>query len=318
MIARGMIRQGEATEALDLIDNVDSATVSDSRSLRHRIIIQKIYALTDIGRFNEITPLYIYLCKDGYKMKAHDHIRLADVMLHNNDISAAESALAMAPDSHMTSADSLYYSWIKSKVLHMQGYNTAAYKELQRMSGKLLSTDSKLITDPAAMYIADRYKLEYEVQLLEKQKKDNIILMLSIISVLTLCVTIIIFILYRERIRRKSSEIRKRVAEAENLKDNITLLKKAIEEYRLKALSEKENHDTVPAIEKELDTPAPSTSEDIADDNAISNQTVCTHDSKTDFVEEINELPAMQSIEKSAETILMKEIRPCLANRLLW
>jgi hypothetical protein len=220
-IMHALVFTGHFDNAKEYWDSIDAQTYSSAPAFRHHMLIERIELANQLSDFDDMTFCYDSLKRDGYKLKAHDYCRLAQVSINKKNFDEAAVMLGLASDNARRPVDSMHIQ----KLLSILLYNIGEFKKAAEASSNayfgMAKTTDNILLNPANSVLLENLELKSEKYraIVDKQKS-------RIHSLLAICCVIIVIagitVLYlRARIKIKRIEMDRNIARIKTLQQEI-------------------------------------------------------------------------------------------------
>ena len=206
MIADAHIWNGDARQALEVLDEVDSVYMEADSLFRQSIMKVRADALTESGDYEAAANELLKLRCERV-LTAREWTKLGHNYYNMNRFSDASAAIDSALEKRKTSADSIYADYVQMLIAGKTGSYEDGYCKAVAW-GKAMMTDyEKELINPQTLLLTDYLKLrvDEETQAGRELRKFNYAV--SVICVLLVVIGILSWILIRRKLRDDKDRI---------------------------------------------------------------------------------------------------------------
>lgn len=207
MIAETYIWLNQPEKALQISNNPDSSLLATDSFYKRKTFQNRIQSYHFLRRHVDAIAQSELMRKEGFQLTGEDWCRLCHDLYNSGHKSEALAALDSARLYVKTDPEKSYLEMIESSIFADAGNYKKAYEITKdRENSWRLKTD-KLLENPNTLPLVDSYRSQAKIQkdLAKSERNKNLLLILTIICIIGLIVTLILY--YRSRIKNKQLKI---------------------------------------------------------------------------------------------------------------
>ena len=218
-IIRAHLFDDNQAKAIELCDSVDPELFRDNSYFRHTVVTLKANCYFDLGNNAEAIRLYKSAIDDGFMMTGKDWCLLGEAYLKEDKIDSAVAACDSALSAGLK--DSLYIDYVQARIYARQGEMEKAYHTAIRWGKNIMDDGDRRITHPQTLALTDYFELKAKSAVDKAHYTSRIALMLTVICMLLITVAILLWIRYRESVRRRERQIAESLASIKGLEEDL-------------------------------------------------------------------------------------------------
>lgn len=207
MIAGTYLRLDQPEKALEISNNPDSVLLEDDSYFKRTTIQNRAKSFHLLKRYNEAIDQYGLIKKEGFQLTGEDWCGLCHDLYNSGHKSEALAALDSARLYVRTDPEQSYLKMIESYIFADAGNHKRAYDVTRDWADTWMEKSDKLLENPNTLPLVDSYRSQAQIQkdLAKSERNKNLLLILTIICIIGLIVTLILY--YRSRIKNKQLKI---------------------------------------------------------------------------------------------------------------
>lgn len=196
MIEQAYINLNQPENALQLCALPDSNWYIADSYYRHRTLINKAYAYHLLKNYDSAIACYNELKADGYEFRGYDYCCLAHNYFNIGRNNAAIQSMDSAKTRLVTVQDSLYYNILTGWNERICGNTDNALNILDSLQRRLQIESLKIIKSQDTTKLIESYRI---ISRKNKEKSNNFIFKIIILTALCLCLLITLIISIKKR-----------------------------------------------------------------------------------------------------------------------
>ena len=207
MIAETYIWLNQPEKALEISNNPDSSLLETDSFYKRKTFQNRIQSYHFLRRHADAIAQSELMRKEGFQLTGEDWCRLCHDLYNSGYKSEALAALDSARLYVKTDPEKSYLEMIESSIFADAGNYKKAYEVTKDRENSWRQKTDKLLENPNTLLLVDSYRSQAQIQkdLAKSERNKNLLLILTIICIIGLIVTLILY--YRSRIKNKQLKI---------------------------------------------------------------------------------------------------------------
>ena len=194
-------------KALEISNNPDSTLYATDSYFKRTTIQNRANSYHFLARYDEAIAQCDTMRKEGFQLTGNDWCRLCHDLFNSGRKSLAKAALDSARLYAYSIPEKLYLKKLNSYIVADAGNYKKAYDAAREWEDSLKIRTNYILENPNTLLLVDSYRSQAKIQkdLAKSERNKNLFLFLTIICIICLIVTLILY--YRSRIKNKQLKI---------------------------------------------------------------------------------------------------------------